>query len=124
MSESWQTLKTEPFDGINFYRNEDGDMEITSFLFKNPGEKMGGNQGGDLYDIIIFPEDPPKMPEKFQAILISPLDYIENMIDNGFLGIVSRVTTTSAEFIDTTFNALCENATEYMDYYEKEMKNV
>jgi hypothetical protein len=46
------------------------------------------------------------------------------MIDNGFLGVVSKVTTTSAEFIDTTFNALCENATEYMDYYEKEMKDV
>jgi hypothetical protein len=124
MSESWQTLKTEPFDGINFYRNEEGKMEITSFLFKKPGEKIGGSTSGDLYDIIIFPEDPPKMPEKFQAILISPLDYIENMIDNGFLGVVSKVTTTSAEFIDTTFNALCENATEYMDYYEKEMKDV
>jgi hypothetical protein len=124
MSESWQTLKTEPFDGINFYRNEEGEMEITSFLFKKPGEKIGGSTSGDLYDIIIFPEDPPKMPEKFQAILISPLDYIENMIDNGFLGVVSKVTTTSAEFIDTTFNALCENATEYMDYYEKEMKDV
>lgn len=124
MIESWQALKNEKYDGINFYRNDDGDMEITSFMFKTPGDKVGGSSSGDLYDIIIFPEDPPKMPEKFQAILISPLDYIENMIDNGFLGVVSKVTTTSAEFVDTTFDALCINATEYIEYYEKEMKDV
>jgi hypothetical protein len=122
MNESWQTLRTEPFDGINFYRDEKGDVAISSFLFKFPGEKTGGNKSGDLYDIIIFPEDPPKMPEKFQAILLSPLDYIENMIDNGFLGLISKVTTTSAEFVDTTFEALCKNASEYIDEYEKEGK--
>jgi hypothetical protein len=124
MIESWQALRNEKYDGINFYRNEDGDVEISSFVFKSPGDKVGGNSFGDLYDIIIFPEDPPKMPEKFQAILTSPLDYIENMIDNGFLGVVSRVTTTSEEFVDTTYEALCINTKEYIEYYEKEMKNV
>lgn len=124
MIESWQTLRNEKYDGINFYRNEDGEIEITSFLFKTAGDKIGGNSSGDLYDIIIFPEDPPKMPEKFQAILISPIDYIENMIDNGFLGVVSKVTTTSENFIDIVFDAISENAAEYISYYEKEMKNV
>lgn len=124
MIESWQALRNENFDGINFYRNEVGEIEITSFHYKMPGEKTGGTSIGDLYDIVIFPEDPPKMPEKFKAILSSPLDYIENMIDNGFLGMVSKVTTTSDEFFDVVFDAICENAEEYIEYYEKEMKNV
>jgi hypothetical protein len=124
MSELWQALKTEPFDGINFYRNDDGDLEICGFQYTDAGEKIAGSSSGELYDIIIFPEDPPKMPEKFQAILISPIDYIDNMIDNGFLGVVSKVTTTSDEFVDTTFDTLCTNASEYIEYYEKEMKDV
>ena len=124
MSESWQALKTEPFDGINFYRNGDGDLEICGFQYNNAGEKIGGNSNGDLYDIIIFSEDPPKMPEKFQAILISPIDYIENMIDNGFLGLVAKTTTKSAEFVDDAFDELNETMVEYIEYYEKEMKNV
>ena len=124
MNESWQALKTELFDGINFYRNEDGDLEVCGFQYKDPGEKLPGNSSGDLYDIIIFPEDPPKMPEKFQAILISPIDYITNMLDNGFLGLVAKTTTTSADFIDDAFNALSERTAEYIEYYEKEMKDV
>jgi hypothetical protein len=124
MSESWQALKTEPFDGINFYRNDDGDLEICGFQYTDAGEKMAGSSSGELYDIIIFPEDPPKMPEKFQAILISPIDYIENMLDNGFLGLVAKTTTKSAEFIDVAFNELSKRTAEYIEYYEKEMKDV
>jgi hypothetical protein len=124
MSESWQALKTEPFDGINFYRNDDGDLEICGFQYTDAGEKIAGSSSGELYDIIIFSEDPPKMPEKFQAILISPIDYIENMLDNGFLGLVAKTTTKSAEFIDVAFNELSERTAEYIEYYEKEMKNV
>jgi hypothetical protein len=124
MSESWQALKTEPFDGINFYRNEDGDLEICGFQYKDPGVKLLGNSNGDMYDIIIFPEDPPKMPEKFQAILISPIDYITNMLDNGFLGLVAKTTTTSAEFVDDAFTSLSERTAEYIEYYEKEINDV
>jgi len=124
MSESWQALKTKPFDGINFYRNDNGDLEISSFQYKDAGTNLLGSSIGDMYDIILFPEDPPKMPEKFQAILISPLDYIENMLDNGFLGVVARTTTTSQEFITDIFEHLNERTQEYINYYEKEMKNV
>lgn len=124
MSESWQALKTKPFDGINFYRNENGDLEISSFQYKDAGTNLLGSSIGDMYDIILFPEDPPKMPEKFQAILISPLDYIENMLDNGFLGVVARTTTTSQEFITDIFEYLNERTQKYINYYEKEMKNV
>jgi hypothetical protein len=124
MSEYWQALKTKTFDGINFYRNDNGDLEISSFQYKDAGTNLLGSSIGHMYDIILFPEDPPKMPEKFQAILISPLDYIENMLDNGFLGVVARTTTTSQEFITDIFEHLNERTQEYINYYEKEMKNV
>ena len=124
MSEFWQILKSEPFDGINFYRNDDGDLEICGFQYKNPGEKLPGSSIGELYDIIIFLEEPPKMPEKFQAILTSPIDYISNMLDNGFLGLVAKTTTTSAEFVNDAFDTLSERTAEYIDYYEKEVKDV
>jgi len=124
MIESWQALRSEEYDGINFYRNDDDEIEIVSFQFKESGTKIGGTSAGDLYDIIIFPEDPPKMPEKFQAILSSPIDYIDNMIDNGFLGVVSKVTTSSEKVVEEVFDGLCESVSEYIDYYEKEMKDV
>jgi hypothetical protein len=64
------------------------------------------------------------MPEKFQAILISPIDYITNMLDNGFLGLVAKTTTTSNEFVADAFDALSERTAEYIEYYEKEMNDV
>jgi hypothetical protein len=124
MTESWLALMNEEYDGINFFRNDEDEIEIVSFQFKESGDKIGGTSIGDLYDIMIFPEHPPKMPEKFQAILSSPIDYIYNMIDNGFLGVVSKVTTSSEKVVEEVFDGLCENVSEYIDYYEKEMKDV
>jgi hypothetical protein len=46
------------------------------------------------------------------------------MLDNGFLGLVAKTTTTSAEFVDGAFNSLSERTAEYIEYYEKEMKDV
>lgn len=119
MKEFLRPLKDKNFDGLNFYRNKDGNLEIDGFGYKNPGEKVGGTELGDYYDIIIFPEDPPKMPERFQAILISPLDYISRMMDDGFLGIVAKATTTSNTIMDEAFENMCERAAEYIKYYEE-----
>jgi len=124
MTESWLALMSDEYDGINFFRNDEDEIEIVSFQFKESGDKIGGTSIGDLYDIMIFPEHPPKMPEKFQAILSSPIDYIYNMIDNGFLGVISKVTTSSEKVVEEVFDGLCENVSEYIDYYEKEMKDV
>lgn len=120
MNESFLRLKTENFDGINFYINEDGDVEVDVFTYKNPSEKLKGSEMGDLYDIIIFPEDPPKMPERFSAVLTSPTHYVTRMIEDGFLGVVARKTTTSDEFMDNTLSHMNETVAEYIKLYEKE----
>ena len=70
MSESFLQLKINEYDGINFYRNDEN-IEVDSFQYTEPFTKLEGSAMGDLYDIIIFPEDPPKMPERFKAILSS-----------------------------------------------------
>jgi hypothetical protein len=118
MREFLQTLKNENFDGLNFYRNHEGDLKVDGFSYKNPGEKLVGSEMGDLYDIIIFPEEPPKMPERFKAILISPLDYISTMIDTGFLGVVAKATTTSDTVLEDVFEHMSSRAAEYIKYYE------
>lgn len=75
---------------------------------------------GDLYDIIIFPEEPPKMPERFSAVLSSPTHYVTRMIEDGFLGVVARKTTNSDEFMNDTLNHMNVMVAEYIKLYEEE----
>ena len=124
MREFLQQLKNNDFDGINFYRNDDGDLEFSQFQFKEPGEKIGGTELGDYFDIIILQEDPPKMPERFQAILISPIDYGDRLAEVGFYGVVTKFTTTSKEIMDDIMVNMEVESVEYIKDYEKEMKNV
>lgn len=119
MSESFLQLKINEFDGINFYRNEEN-IEVDSFQYTEPFVKLEGSAMGDLYDIIIFPEDPPKMPERFKAILSSPIHYVQRMVEDGFLGVVAKATTTSDEFMDEVeehFNAMVAI---YVKHYEED----
>lgn len=120
MREYLRLLKNEYFDGINFYINEDGNIEVSGFTYHNPGEKLEGSPIGDLYDIIIFSYERPKLPERFQAILTSPLDYISRMIDDGFLGVVAKATTTSEEFMQESHKALEKIVSDYIDIIEDE----
>jgi hypothetical protein len=113
-------LKNRDFDGINFYLNEESELEVSAFDYKTPGEKVGGNEMGDYYDIIIFSPDPPKMPERFQAILTSPLHYISRMIDDGFLGVVAKVTTTSDNFMQGIHKHLDNLVEVYIKHYEED----
>jgi hypothetical protein len=119
MKEYLLPLKNKDYDGINFYRNGEGELEISAFNYKTPAEKVGGNDMGDFYDIIIFPEEPPKMPERFKAILTSPLHYISRMIDDGFLGVVAKVTTNSDNFMSDIYDSMADRAALYIKYYEE-----
>jgi hypothetical protein len=120
MSESFLQLKTDEYDGINFYLNEDDDIEVDSFKYTEEYEKLPGSAMGDLYDIIIFPEDPPKMPERFKAILTSPIHYVERMVEDGFLGVVAKATTTSDEFMDEVEEHMNASVATLIRIYERE----
>jgi hypothetical protein len=119
MNEFLRKFENRDFDGLNFYRNENGDLAVDGFEFKNFGEKLPGSEIGDLYDIIIFPEEPPKAPERFKAILTSPIHYVSRMIDDGFLGVVAKATTTSEKFMSDIFDEMHNMVLDYIDEYEE-----
>ena len=106
MKEFLKPLLNENFDMIKFYHNDKNVMTAHAFRYNNFGIKQEGSKLGDLYDIIIFSEKPFKMPERFKAVLSSPVHYISQMIDIGFLGIVAKATTTSEEMMEQTFSEL------------------
>lgn len=123
MKEFLQELKDKDFDGINFYLNEEEDLEVTGFKLKDFGEKKTGSALGNMYDIIIVRSYPPQLPERFEAILTSPLHYISRMMEDGFLGVVVKATTTTDEFMHGIFIEMTKDAEILIDNYEKEMKN-
>lgn len=43
---------------------------------------------GKVYDIVIYPHSDMTKAEYFRAVLVEPLEYISNMIDNKFCGMV------------------------------------
>lgn len=119
MKEFLHKLKDKKFDGLNFYRNQEGLHEVSGFDYKKPGEKVGGTKLGDYYHIIVFQEEPPKMPEKFEAILVSPLHYVSRMMEDGFLGTISKVTTNSEHVVQEMFKGISERVAEYIKHYEE-----
>lgn len=120
MKEFLRIFENKNFDGLNFFRNDDGDIEVGGFNFKTFGEKLPGSEMGDLYDIIIYSESALENdPERFKAILISPLEYISRMMNDGFLGIVSKATTTSEDFMNEIFEQLKTVSAEYRQELEK-----
>jgi hypothetical protein len=110
---------SENGDGINFYRVDEKNIKIEGFELKELGTKNPGSPMGDLYDIVIFADVTikPFLPERFEAILVSPIDYVNRMIENGFLGTVVKSTDKSKEFVDNIYDKILE---EYQNYEESQ----
>lgn len=71
---------------------------------------VGGTALGDLYDIILFKMHKGgggiKDPDRFDAILIEPIQYVTRLIDDDFFGIVAKVTTNSRKHITKLYDSL------------------
>jgi hypothetical protein len=120
MKEFLRVLKDKNFDGINFYYNEDDDHEVTGFQLKEFGEKKEGSMMGDMYDIIVVKYYPPHLPDRFEAILSSPLHYISRMMEDGFVGVVVKATTTTDNFMHDIFVEMTKDAKLLISEYEKD----
>lgn len=123
MKEFLQELKNKDFDGVNFYHNKKDDFEVSGFKLKEFGEKKEGSMVGDMHDIIILKYFPPHLPDRFEAILSSPLHYISRMMEDGFVGVVVKATTTTDKFMEKIFIEMTKDAEMLIENYEKEMKN-
>jgi len=99
-------LKEKNIDFFTFLSgDEEGQVDIISSEYSNPGEKVGGTSLGDLYHIVLFREseinpDEYDNVDDFEAILACPLEYASGLIPGGFYGIIARKTTTSNKLVD------------------------
>ena len=105
--------ENEPFDAFFFLPGEDKNtVHLEGAVYKERGEKVGGSYMGDSYHVILFKEsDDGELVDidRFNAVFIDPVIYMSNLIEIGWFGIVTRMTTTSEKFINSTFAKLTES---------------
>jgi hypothetical protein len=106
------------YDTIFFTPNldsDEGDVKIEVAHLKERGEKIGGSEMGDMFDIVLFrlnEEDDITDLERFEGILIDARVYVSRMVKESWYGMVSRKTTTSNKLTDSVFAnwlELCNN---------------
>jgi hypothetical protein len=112
MLEFLKPIKDTKFDSIAFLPHSDEDtVRVEGSEFKDAGENIGGNELGHSYHIIIFQIDEDgstKNLEWFQGILLSPLDYISELIPQNWFGVIARNTTTSGKYAKDIFDKFKE----------------
>lgn len=102
-------FRDRPMDGIQFFKLDD-EYSVSTFTYNNKGEKIEGSVMGDFYHIIVIPNMAESIQdlEKTEAILSSPLHYVERLINDGFSGVVAKVTTTSEEVMKHLYDEMKE----------------
>jgi hypothetical protein len=112
MLEFLRSISKEPYDTITFISGDKKDsLEVMANCYRDSGTKLGGSELGDTFDIILFREDVDGKliePDRFEAILMEPLEYISTLIKGDWYGIVARKTTTSQKFVNEIFDKLIE----------------
>lgn len=109
MLEVFHDIKQDEFDCLTFFPDfEENGLRIEGQRYKNFGEKVGGSIMGDEWHIILFKEDEMIFTnlDNFDAILADPLEYISQLIPQGWYGLVAKKTTTSPEFIQRTLDII------------------
>ena len=99
-------LEKVDYDFITFLSGEKKDsIAIMASDYNEAGEPVGGSSMGEMYHIMLFrdhKEDEEKYDDVdcFEAILVSPSEYIARLIPAGFYGVVGRKTTTSGKIFE------------------------
>ena len=105
MKQPFSLIKAQECDAILILPSIDkpDETNIQGLTYKEPGDKVGGNEMGDLFDIVSFRQTGEEQfgdLDSFQAILVCPYTYTEKMFEDGYLGLVARCTTTSKEMVE------------------------
>jgi hypothetical protein len=99
--------KIKDYDAIFFVPADDeSQVKIEVAKYKEIGEKVGGSELGDLYEIILFRMDEESNItdlDKFEGILIEPREYVTRMIKDDWYGMVTKKTTTSDKLTTDVF---------------------
>ena len=105
-------MKNEEYDAIFFIPGpKENSVHIEGSKYKNPGKKLNSSIFGlgDSYHVIIFKEDENgdvDNLELFEAIFSEPIEYISNMIEMDWYGLVCKKTTTSSTFVNEVFDKM------------------
>jgi hypothetical protein len=109
-------LKDADVDCITFVENLDkpGNLRISGQTYNERGESVSNSSLGNIYHIMLFRDsktDPDKYTDfdHFEAVLISPLEYISGLIPAGWYGIIAKKTTTSNNFVKKTLDMFKEH---------------
>ena len=112
MLEFLQDLKNEDFDILHFISGDKKDtLDVRTNLYRENYDSIESNSLGKKYHIILFKEDEKGIiidPDKFEAILLDPLEYISELIPQRWFGIIARKTEKSGKFIDNLFDNMME----------------
>ena len=113
MLEAIKHLKDDNCDTFLFLPTDKEDqIHFQGSKYKNPGTKLDGTEMGDCYHIILFKEDEDGSVihlDKFEAILMAPLEYISRLIPDNWFGVICRKTTTSENYVKETFDNIKES---------------
>jgi hypothetical protein len=92
-------MSSRSFDILYFLPGEkEGEMEIELLDYVDAGEKLDVGGLGDMYHIFTFRTDDNGDIcnfDKFDGILLSPLEYASTLIPKGWYGVFMKKTTTS-----------------------------
>ena len=103
MSEFLNEMKKENYDVLMFIPGDnEGEVRIEGNCFEDIGIKLDKGLSGDCFQVAIFKEslteDKIVELDVFDAVLSSPIDYMERMMHSDWYGLICRKTTTSLEF--------------------------
>ena len=98
-------LKQTKHDCLIFISGEKEDsIHIEGSDYRNPGVKIGGNDLGDAYHVLLYKHDSETDEiidvDRFDCILADPLEYMSGLIPSGFYGILAKKTTTSSKIVN------------------------
>jgi hypothetical protein len=105
-------IKNEKFDVMYFIAGDEKDsIDIQLRQFKENEESLSGTKLGECYQILLYKHDKNGtciLPDKFEAILLDPMEYISGLIPNDWFGIIAKKTKNSHKFIDELFDKMME----------------
>lgn len=103
--------ETDP-DIIEFLPPIKGSNQSMAFQmlhYEEKVQKLRGSELGDCYDIILFKLDEEGYAiniDRFEAILIEPVQYLANLLDGDWYGIIGRLTIKSHTIFDKLYNEI------------------
>ena len=105
-----EPIKNEKFDVMYFIAGDEEDsIEIQLRQFKEGEEFAESTTLGDYYQILLYKHDKNGtciLPDKFEAILIDPMEYVSGLIPQDWFGIIARKTKNSHKIIDNLFDKM------------------